>query len=65
MGIIEKIEDTLTSRDQRMLRFLAGMAWKDRKCEEIATRCSLKEIQWKTGREGYIGHVRRRQRVEC
>jgi len=46
---IAKIEDILNSCDLRLLRYLARMTRKDRlSCEEVATRCGLKEIQWKT-----------------
>jgi len=57
-----KLEDILKSCDRRMLRYMAGVRWQDRICnEDVAKRCGLKMIQDKLRQRRLqrFDHVRR------
>ena len=57
-----RVEDILKHCDRRMLRYMAGVSWKDKiNSEEVCRRCGLTDIQVKLRqrRLQWFGHVRR------
>ena len=67
-ALTKKLEDTLVKCDRNMLRFLAGVSWRDRVTnEEVARLCRLREFGTllKAKRLRWFGHVKRRDESEA
>ena len=63
----ERILSILTSCDRRMLRYMAGVTWRDRlRSEEVAERCGVEtlDVLLRRRRLRWFGHVKRRGQEE-
>ncbi len=65
-GLTQRLEGVLISCDRRMLRYMAGVTWRDGVGSvEVAERCEVKELSvvLKMRRLRWFGHVKRREGV--
>ena len=63
----ERITSILTSCDRRMLRYMAGVTWRDGlRSEEVAERCGVEtlDVLLRRRRLRWFGHVKRRGQEE-
>jgi hypothetical protein len=61
-ALTKKLEDVLIGCDRRMLRYMAGVTWRDRVSSvEVARRCAVGELRsvLKIRRLKWFGHVMR------
>ena len=66
-ALIARLECILLSCDRRMLRYMAGVTWRDRvRSTEVAMRCGVREFGdvLRVRRLGWFGHVVRRKETE-
>ena len=65
--VTERVANILTSCDRRMLRYMAGVTWRDRlRSEEVAERCGVDtlDVLLRRRRLRWFGHVKRRGQEE-
>ena len=63
-ALTARLEGILLSCDRRMLRYMAGVTWRDRvRSAEVTTRCGVRELG-DVLRVGWFGHVVRREETE-
>ena len=63
----ERLANVLTSCDRRMLRYMAGVTWRDGlRSEEVAVRCGVEmlDVVLRRKRLRWFGHVKRRGQAE-
>ena len=66
-ALTARLEAILLSCDRRMLRYMAGVTWRDRvRNAEVARRCGVSELcdELRVRRLGWFGHVVRREETE-
>ena len=63
-ALTARLEAILLSCDRRMLRYMAGVTWRDRlSSAEVARRCGVRELGdvLRVRRLGWFGHVVRKR----
>ena len=63
-ALTENVKNILIRGDRRMLRYMAGVTWRDGlSSAEVATRCGLKKIDvlFYKARLRWFGHIKRRE----
>ena len=66
-ALTARLEGILLSCDRRMLRYMAGVTWRDRvRSADVARRCGVRELGdvLRVRRLGWFGHVVRRGETE-
>ena len=66
-ALTARLEGILLSCDRRMLRYMAGVTWRDRaRSAEVARRCGVRELGdvLRVRRLGWFGHMVRREETE-
>ena len=67
LALTARLEGILLSCDRRILRYMAGVTWRDRvRSAEVARRCGVRELGdvLIVRRLGWFGHVVRREETE-
>ena len=67
-GMTQRLEKMMVSCDRRMLRYMAGVTWRDMVgSEEVARRCGVRQLHdvMASGRLRWYGHVQRREGDEA
>ena len=66
-ALTARLEGILLSCDRRMLRYMAGVTWRDHvRSAEVARRCGVRELGdvLRVRRLGWLGHVVRREETK-